>query len=211
MSNELPRHFHIALANAQRALETSNYAALATINENLQPVMDTAVSKILDARRDVSQIRAELEALRAEHDALLVERTGMDAAGWEQEAESHAAFMRDENRGGGAVSCPGCNRIRFVDGAADIDISPALCSSCELEALRNQVRLRLPDTLPRTYEVVDVCIRQEVLIQRGVHPDALDTYAQPRHGFWTGYHWIVDHQQFATSEVQGWRPIVPAP
>lgn len=41
---EIPRHLRIALANATRAFERDDLAALKTINENLQPLVDAAIA-----------------------------------------------------------------------------------------------------------------------------------------------------------------------
>lgn len=83
-------------------------------------------------------LAATVIALSDERDRLLRDFTGMDAAGWEQEEKDHAAFLLAENRGGGVVVCPTCGRGSFVDGTADIDLSPRVCLSCEIAGLRER-------------------------------------------------------------------------
>lgn len=41
---ELPRHHRLAIANATRAFERGDLASLATINEDIQPLVDAAVA-----------------------------------------------------------------------------------------------------------------------------------------------------------------------
>lgn len=50
----LPRHLRLALSNAQQAFEAGEYRSLATINEDIQPLVDAAMAQIarLEAERD---------------------------------------------------------------------------------------------------------------------------------------------------------------
>ena len=89
---------------------------------------------------EVWRMLEEHEELKAEHDRLLVQFTGDTAAGWEAEGIAHTAWMAEENRGGGIVSCPDCGGVRFVDGAAGSDLSPRQCMACRYRA-RSQQRL----------------------------------------------------------------------
>jgi hypothetical protein len=43
-TNDVPRHLRIAIANATRAFAQGDLAALATINEDIQPLVDAAIS-----------------------------------------------------------------------------------------------------------------------------------------------------------------------
>lgn len=101
---------------------------------------------IAHAPADIAALLAEVERLRALAGRLLVEFTGDTAAGWAKEGADHAAFLRAENRSGGFVACPDCGRGSFVDGEADIDLSPRRCFSCETAAVTAE-RDRLRDTL----------------------------------------------------------------
>lgn len=63
--DKAPAHLRVALANAARAFQRGDLAALATVNEALQPLVDAAVSQIIGARSEVDRLRirvAELEA-----------------------------------------------------------------------------------------------------------------------------------------------------
>ncbi len=98
-------------------------------------------------------------ALEKERDDLLRDLTGMDAAGWAQEAKNHAAFLLAENRGGGMIVCPDCGARSFVDGAADIDLSPRRCALCELRA-RVAALEKERDDLTRIRAYLDKVIHQ---------------------------------------------------
>lgn len=66
----IPRHLRVALANAERAMRTGDDAALGTINESLQPLVDAAMARIKrlsDAEASRAAAVAALSALVNEY------------------------------------------------------------------------------------------------------------------------------------------------
>lgn len=111
-----------------------------------------------------------IEFLCAAREAIpALARAWLDAHAENAKEAADTAFLVAENRGGGLVTCPDCGRGRFVDGEADIDLSPRRCFSCEHkatvadlarvtaerdEARRDAAHLRKPYTVARRREGV---------------------------------------------------------
>lgn len=68
----IPRHLHIALANATRAITEGDDAALGTINEAVQPLVDAAMTRIRTLERKGDEARAQLEEARADVERAVV-------------------------------------------------------------------------------------------------------------------------------------------
>ena len=49
-ADDVPRHLRVAIANATRAFQRRDPAALATINEDIQPLVDAAMAWVLAER-----------------------------------------------------------------------------------------------------------------------------------------------------------------
>lgn len=58
---ETPRHLHIAIGNATRAIAAGDDGALGTINEDIQPLVDAAMARI---RRTETKLQRAKELAR---------------------------------------------------------------------------------------------------------------------------------------------------
>lgn len=170
----------ISLSEERASWEAESRAMVARL-ELVHRALDAAGVPMDPPEVRIAAVHQERDEARRERDELLVKFTGMDAAGWEQEEKEHAAFLLAENRGGGVVMCPTCGRGSFVDGEADIDLSPRICFLCEFEATKKERdRLRL----------ILACERGEWA------PEGWEwTVDVNCHGFWFGR---------TVSDAQGW-------
>lgn len=73
--SKVPQYIHVALANATRAIAEHDDAALGTVNEVIQPLVDSAMVRIRELEAEVVKVRKEsVEA--NEHAAYLEQQMG---------------------------------------------------------------------------------------------------------------------------------------
>lgn len=59
-SDDVPRHLRIAIVHATRAFETGNFRALATINEDIQHLVDAAIGAVRREQVKVERLEREI-------------------------------------------------------------------------------------------------------------------------------------------------------